>query len=279
MRELSSLTGEKAKMIRRFVISFIIFFILLLFGTSLTAEPLDDLKDFLEIDEDEDIPPAKKIVWFHTIEPEHSITWAQSIPLKKDLRANSPAEQMIFAYDAKEIRVDAGFQYQSNQFDFATHIFYMPTFYNTFQAGIGINYHLYRYFNEFSENDFIESLRFRWIRNPVFSFEVGAGYVYKIASIDAVKAYTKRIYNFSYHFDLLLNWKIKQVSNLWFILTLQDYFDYPLAISPFYKLGFDVKCGSDLILGTDFSLKFVDMFFSAVYLNQSVVRVFCKVVF
>ena len=60
MIELSSLTGEKAKMIRRFVISFIIFFILLLFGTSLTAEPLDDLKDFIEIDEDEDIPPAKK---------------------------------------------------------------------------------------------------------------------------------------------------------------------------------------------------------------------------
>lgn len=266
-------------MTKRFVVFFIIFLISLLFVTSLSAEPLDDLKNFLEIEEDEDIPAEKKIVWFHTVNPEHSITWAQSIPVKKDLRANSPAEQMIFAYDAKEVRMDVGFQYQADQFDFATHFFYMPTFYNTFQAGIGLNYHFYRYFNEFSENDFIESLRFRWIRNPVFSFEIGAGYIYKIASIDAVKSYASRIYNFSYHFDLLLNWKIKQMFDLWFSLKLQDYFDYPLAISPFYKFGFDVKCGSNLVLGTDFSLKFVDMFFSAVYLNQSVARVFCKVVF
>ncbi len=257
-----------------FIIIFISFF-----TTILTAEPLDDLKDFLEIDEDADIPASKKIVWFHTVHPEHSITWAHSFPVKKDLRANTPAEQLIIAYDAKEIRIDAGLQYQANQVDFTTHFFYMPTFYNTFQAGIGLNYHAYRYIDEFYESDFIESLRFRWIRGPVFSLECGAGYLYKIASIDAVKSYSSRIYSFSYHFDLLLNWKIKQVFDLWCSLKLQDYFDYPLAISPFYKLGFDVKCGPNLILGADYSLKFVDMFFSAVYLNQSVARVFCKVVF
>ena len=265
-------------MTKRFFV-FIIFLSLSLFSMDLTAEPLDDLKEFLEIDEDADVPASKKIVWFHTVDPEHSITWAQSIPIKKDLRANSPAEQIIFAYDAKEIRLDAGFQYQADQFDFATHLFYMPTFYDTFQAGIGINYHLYRYFDEFSESDFIESLRFRWIRGSVFSLECGAGYIYKIASIDAVKSYTNRIYSFSYHFDLLVNWKIKQVFDLWFSLKLQDYFDYPLAISPFYKFGFDVKCAPNLVLGADYSLKYVDMFFSAVYLNQSVARFFCKVVF
>ena len=68
-------------MTKRFIV-FIIFLSLSLFSTVLTAEPLDDLKEFLEIDEDADVPASKKITWFHTVEPEHSITWVQSNPIK-----------------------------------------------------------------------------------------------------------------------------------------------------------------------------------------------------
>ena len=256
---------------------FSLFFILLFFCAKLTAEPLNDLKEFLEIYEDEDIPAAEKIVWFSTEPAEISITWAEKYPFRKDLRSPSPSEEIVFSYDAKEACIDFGFQYQANQLDFATHFFYMPTFYNAFQAGIGLNYHIYRYFKEFTESDFIGSFRFRWIRGPVFSFDLAAGYLYKIAAIDAIREYTQRIYNFSYHFDLILKWKIASVFDFWGGLKLQDYFDYPLAISPLYKIGIDVRCNPNLIWGAECTLKYVDMFFSAVYLNEMSLRLFCKV--
>ena len=60
-------------------------------------------------------------------------------------------------------------------------------------------------------------------------------------------------------------------------MNLQDYFDYPLAISPFYKIGMDVAVRKELLLGMDYTLKFVDMFYSAVYLNEQVLRFTVKV--
>ena len=259
----------------------LVFFVSLFFISSLSsvlfAEPLNNLKEFLEIDEDDEIPTSKKIIWFPTVEPEISLTWGTKIPFRRDLRSPAPSEELIFSYDAKEFRFDGGLQYQANQFDFTSHFFYMPTFYNTFQAGIGVNFHFYRYFKEFSEYDLIGTLRFRWIRGPVFSLDWGAGYLYKIASIDAVSSYTPRIYNLSYNFDLILKWKIGSAFAFWCGLKLQDYFDYALAISPFYKVGFDIKCNSNMTFGLDCTLKYIDMFFSAVYLNEANLRLTCKV--
>ena len=248
-----------------------------LFCASLSAEPLDDIKEFLELDQEEDIKKKKKVVWFPEAQGQHTITWALAAPMRRDLRSTSPAEQLILSYDARELRFDAGLQYQANQYDFATHLYYMPTIHDICQVGIGINYHYYRYFNEFSERDVIGTLRFRWIKGPVFSFEVGAGYLYKVASIEAVREYTPNIYNFSYNFDFISSWQFTSSFDFWGGLKLQDYFDYPLALSPILKMGMDFKCNPNLTFGFDGSLKFIDMFFSAVYLNETKLRLLCKV--
>ena len=47
-----------------------------LFCASLCAEPLDDIKEFLELDQEEDIPSSKKVVWFPEAQGQHTITWA-----------------------------------------------------------------------------------------------------------------------------------------------------------------------------------------------------------
>ena len=221
---------------------------------------------------------AQKVQLFSQTMPDLSIQWGTTFPIQRDLRNPIPAEEIIFAADFKELRADAGLKYQTDQFDFTNHIFYMPTFYNSFQAGLGFNHHYYRYEGLFTENDFIFSARFRWMKGPVFSFEVAPGIFLKYASIDAIKKYKPYIFNFSYHFSLLLNWHVLQKANLWCALNLQDYFDYPLAISPFYKIGFDYAVAPDLVFGVDYSLKYIDMFFSAVYLNEGMLRFTCKVV-
>ena len=208
----------------------------------------------------------------------YSAQWGVSFPCKADVRNSSPSEDFIIGLDFGELRTDCGLKYQCNQLDFTHRAFYMPTFFGSFQAGFGFNWHFYRYFKEFTENDIIVSTRFRWIKGPVFSFENAAGLLFKYTTIDAIKAYKPLIYNFSYQFELLCNWHILNRADLWCALFLQDYFDYPLAISPFYKFGFDFEASPDIILGLDYTLKFVDMFYSAVYLNESILRFTFKVV-
>lgn len=209
--------------------------------------------------------------------PASSIQWAVDFPISRDLRNPAPAEELILAVDYGELRADSGIKYQCNQFDFTNHISYMPTFNHSFQAGFGGTWHFYRYLKEFTENDLIVTARFRWMRGPVFSFENAAGFLFKFTTIDVIREYKPLIYNFSYHFSLLCNWHLFNKTDLWCALNLQDYFDYPLAISPFFKLGFNFYAAPDIVLGLDYSLKFVDMFFSAIYLNETVLRFSFKV--
>ncbi len=209
--------------------------------------------------------------------PAMSAQFGYSFPFAKDLRMSSPAEDFIVAADFGDLEVDSGLQYQAEQLDITSRVFFMPTFFNAFQAGFGFNYHFYRYIKTFTENDLVLTTRFRWIKGPVFSCEVAPGLLFKFATIDAVKKYTPVIYNFSYHFELLCRWQIFQPAAVWCALNLQDYFDYPLAISPVIKVGTEYAARPDLIFGIDYSMKFIDMFYSAVYLNESALRLTLKV--
>lgn len=222
---------------------------------------------------------SNKIVnWFTPQTPELSAQWGGSYPFVKDLRKLSPSTDFRISADFHEVLVDAGIQFQSQQIDVTNRVFYMPTFFNSFQAGLGINYHFYRYFKTFTEADLILSTRFRWVKGPVFFCEVAPGLLFKFASIDAIKKDKPVIYNFSYSFDLLCRWQIFQPAAFWCGLNFQDYFDYPLAISPTIKFGFDYKINPDIVFGIDYSLKYIDMFYSAVYLNESLLRLSFKVV-
>lgn len=220
----------------------------------------------------------KNIRWFTPGIPSLSAQWAFSLPFKGDVRNPAPSEDFIVAADFGELRVDSGIKYQFEQLDLTNRVIYMPTFHNAFQAGLGLTWHFYRYINVFTENDVILSARFRWIKGPVFSFENAFGLLFKYAVIDAIKADRSGIFNLSYQVEILCNWKLFQRSDFWFAINLQDYFDYPLAISPFFKLGLDFEATPGLVLGLDYSLKFVDMFYSAVYLNESILRFTFKVV-
>ena len=221
--------------------------------------------------------PAE-INWMTGGVPSLSAEWALDFPFQRDLRNPTPAEEFKLSVDFHELRTDSGIKYQNNQLDLTNRIIYMPTFFDTFQAGFGFTWHLYRYFQEFTENDLIFTTRFRWIHGPVFSFENAYGLFFKFAEIDAILQNRPLIFNLSYHFELMCNWHFAQTSDLWCGLWLQDYFDYPLAISPIIKFGYNFSVSPNVVLGTDLSFKFVDMFFSAIYLNEAALRVSFKVV-
>lgn len=209
--------------------------------------------------------------------PDLSAQWGVSFPARRDVRNPSPAEDFIVAADFTNLHLDSGIKYQCNQLDLTNRIFYMPHVLDCIQAGGGFTWHFYRYIDVFTENDLTLTGRFRWIAGPVFSFENSLGLLFKFASIDAIKEYKPVIFNLSYQHELLCNWHLN-TTDLWFALNLQDYFDYPLAISPFFKFGVNYATKQNTVLGADLTLKFIDMFFSAVYLNEAVMRFTVKVV-
>ena len=218
------------------------------------------------------------INWFTKGLPDINAEWRYSFLTRRDLRNQTPAEEFALGFDFKELRVNTGIKYQYNQLDLTNRVIYMPTLNNAFQAGCGFTWHFYRYFDEFTENDLIFNARFRWLKGPVFSFENAAGVMFKFASIDVIREYSPVIFNFTYNWELLCNWHLFNRSDLWCALNLQDTYDYPLAIGPFLKFGFDFATTPNTIIGLDYTLKFVDMFFSAVYLNESKLRLTFKVV-
>lgn len=218
------------------------------------------------------------INWFTKGSPTLNAEWGYSLPMRRDLRNPVPAEDFTVGVDFRELRLFSGVKYQGNQFDLTNRVIYMPTLNNAFQAGCGFTWHFYRYFEEFTENDLIFNVRFRWFKGPVFSFENAAGFLFKFAAIDAIRDFKPVIFNFSYNWELLCNWHLFNRTDLWTALNLQDFYDYPLAISPIYKLGFGYYVTPEAIFGIDFTMKFVDMFFSAVYMNESIIRLTFKVV-
>ena len=217
------------------------------------------------------------INWFTKDVPSINAEWGYSFLTRRDLRNQTPAEDFSLGFDFKELRYDTGIKYQADQLDFTNRIIYMPTLNNAFQAGCGFVWHFYRYFDEFTENDLVFNARFRWIKGPVFTFENSAGVLFKFAAIDAIQEKAPVIFNFTYTWELLCNWHLFNRTDFWCALNLHEFYDYPLAISPFLKFGFDFEAAPDIFLGVDYTLKFVDMFFSAVYLNESLLRFTFKV--
>lgn len=217
--------------------------------------------------------------WLPEGKPKISAQWGTSFPFKKDLRNPSPAEEFIAGADWRELRYDSGIKYQCNQFDYTSRFFYMPTFFDAFQTGFGLTWHFQRYIDVFTENDIVLSTHFRWIKGRIFSCELGPGLLFKFASIDAVRKYQPVLFNLSYSLDLLCRWQLFDSAGLWCGVQLQDYFDYALAISPFIKFGADYSVVPGLIFGIDYTLKYIDMFYSAVYLSESVLRFTAKVTF
>lgn len=199
--------------------------------------------------------------------------------LKRDLRSAPFILDSSFSADFKELYFDCGSALQNQKFDFTTNVYYMPTFYGKFRSGLGIGYHFYRYFNEFSENDILFSLRFCWCKTSFFNVDFSTGFLLKNTIIDAMVNYKSHLFTNSYFLDLRFDWNFTPKFNLWCSISSIDYFDYPLLGTPFFKSGVSYKILDDVGLDLSLSLKFVDMITSAVYLNECILKAGVKVYF
>ncbi len=222
---------------------------------------------------------SETVHWFTNEKPEIEFSISPCFSFKRDLRNDTIFLETYTASDFKELFMDCGLSLQSEKFDFTTRVHYMPLFLECFQAGIGIDYHFYRFFGTFSENDLLLSLRFKWCRTDFFNLELDGGFLFKFTSIDLMHSYKSSLNTPSYFLELAMSWQFTPLFDFYCSVKSIDYFDYPLLGTPFFKAGFDYQFAENLKLNADLTLKFVDMITSAVYLSECIFRTGVKVYF
>ena len=222
---------------------------------------------------------CQNVNFFTKGKPEMSLSSGLSLWLKNDLHAGPFAFDSSFSADCKELYFDCGTLFQPHTFDFTGNVFYMPTFFGNFRAGLGFGYHYSRYYNEFSENDFLPSLRFCWCKTSFFNVNFALGLLLKNSMIDEVNDYQLNIFTNSFFLGLRFDWNITPVFNVWCSIASVDYYDYPLLGTPFFKFGAGYKFRDNVSLDSTLSFKYVDMITSAVYLNECIYKTAIKVYF
>ncbi len=155
----------------------------------------------------------------------------------------------------------------------------MPTFYGMFRAGLGFTYHFTRYYDEFSENDFLPSLRFCWCKTSFFNVNFAIGLMLKKSIIDEVNNYQLNLFKNSFFLGLRFDWNINSAFNVWCSIASVDYYDYPLLGTPFFKCGVSYKFRDNVSLDSTLTFKYVDMITSAVYLSECNYKTAVKVYF
>jgi len=222
---------------------------------------------------------SEKIHWFTPGKPELQASVTTALSFKQDLRNDFMFIESYASSDFKELFMDCGLSLQGEKLDFSTGVQYMPLFLNNFRLGIGFNYHFYRYFNVFSENDILLSLKFKWCRTDFFNLDFACGFLFKFSDIDLMHSYKPSLNTSSYFLELSLRWQLTPKLDLYWSAKSIDYFDYPLFGTPFLKTGIDYQFEENLKLNFDFTMKFVDMITSAVYLSECILRTGVKVDF
>lgn len=222
---------------------------------------------------------CQAVVLFTPEKPEITASFELAGALKQDMRSAPVRFDQNISVDLKELRFDSGIAFQDSRFDFTNKIDYIPLFINRFRLGFGITYHFYRYYNVFSENDFLFATRFRWCSTDFFTMDLALGMQMKIASIDSITAYKGFITNICFFLDYTARWNFTEKFTGYAALSTVDFYDYPLFGTIFFKGGISYKIRKNFGLDASLSFKFIDMYISAVSLNQCILQAGVKVYF
>ena len=224
---------------------------------------------------------CQSVNFFTKENPEITTAFSIAGALKSEVCTSPVIAETKVTADFQELNVNFGFAVQGKRFDATSKILYMPTIQKKcrYGVGVGLNHHFLRYFDTFSENDFLLSGRFHWYKSDFFDMEVAPGIMWKIASIDEIKRFRPPIVNFCFMLEYTAAWQFTPDFKTYFSFSSIDFFDYPLFGTPFIRLGGAYSFPNNVDLDMSVTMKFVDGIVSAVMLNQCILRTTVKVHF
>lgn len=215
---------------------------------------------------------AQNVNFFTPEMPSFSIKQNLQFNLVQDSKYQGIGTSIITDFDMKELYGSLGVNFVNGNFDITTEVVYWPTFFDKFNAGVGVVYHLYDYVGEFTENDFLFDLYFKIKIKNWMTFYQKLGFSRKAAVLETLD---DTICNNSFNIDSILYFYPSDRWTLFFQFSSVNYFDYPLFFTAMFNTGaeFDVV-PSIFSTGIDINTEFYNFVVNSQDLGQMNVKVF-----
>lgn len=180
------------------------------------------------------------------------------VPLKTSMKNQTVSFSNIIGLDFSSLYFDVGISFSDGHSDYVFQSFIKPLSLRFFEFGGGIGYHLYDYYSYFLEQDIISGCYFNFNCYKWFKIQIHSGHILKITSFND-SSIDKRLVNSSWFAGIKFNFILNELFNIYLDFKSTDYYDYPFLGTPFFKLGCEIKCTDNFLLGADYTLKIIDM--------------------
>ncbi len=178
-----------------------------------------------------------------------------------------------------------GCQWHENVFDFTVEGEVWCPFTNWYfdtariSVGMGGIYHYQRYTNISHEHDYIIDSTFRYCTESNFMISFKAGYAGKRTRVYALEKYFPDIYDRYFEAIFHLDKVWSNGFEIYWEHGLHDMYRYPLFCSPHYMLGAAVNLDGGLRIAADLSIRIVDGYTTAPYIDNSIFKISARYTF
>lgn len=199
-----------------------------------------------------------EVRFFTKEKPEYVVVQQFEYNLMKDIRSENSGISTFGKIDAKQLKGFAGFSANSFRTDISMQLSYTPTINNVFSVGPVIDYHFYKFAEDFVDYDFLCGICVSLNLNTGWNFYGSYKYLKKYSIINAVQerialsddsmAFTARA-----DFNPNENWQV-------FIdLSSCDMFEYPLFYDVIAAAGFNRKLIDRMYVNASLRIKWTDV--------------------
>ncbi|MBQ8679776.1 MAG: hypothetical protein IJ530_08420 [Treponema sp.] len=145
--------------------------------------------------------------------------------------------------------------------------------------GCGALYHFQRFRNVSSEHDYMFSSNFSYRSDSGFSITFWGGYCGKSTQIDALKEYVPFIHDHYPYAGIIIDKVFSNGFEIYFRHSTHDFYRYPVFCSPSYSLGAAINLESGLRFGGDASIRIIDGYTTAPYVDSLILRMTARFTF
>ena len=224
---------------------------------------------------------TKKVKWFtpkiqHTISTSlHLNTNTGFHPYPDSEHLFIPSYSLSYFFEMTELYAKTGIHFSAKTFDLTTRAVYGPTFWNCFNVGLGLTYHLLSHSKEFVEQDILVGTFFKYSRGA-FTLTTDVNYLFKWTNVYEVYEKIPSLKQHSLALSSTWSWFI--IDHLSFYFNMGSYFPYRYMLfwSPSFMTGLQWKFNNGCIIGMDFSLQLIDVLSLTAYLDSAEIRVFTR---
>lgn len=217
---------------------------------------------------------SDKVNFFTAEMPSFYVRQDMQFNLWSDSKERGIGFSTITGFDMKELSANIGASFNNGNCNFTTRVIYWPTFFDQFNLGLGVTYHLLEYSNTFYEHDFFCNVHFKWDPFSWMSCYFNGGYFYKLSILSN---FGQKLDNNSMNISSGVLFYPNERWTLALEFTSSDYFNYPLFFTAMFNTWAEfVVIPQRFSTGLEINTRFYDFFVNSQDLSHLSLNVFMR---